>query len=42
MKEKGYGINKDCENYVINNIKEEKKKKIEENKKNLENYRKFK
>jgi len=26
MKEKGYGIHKDCETYIIENIKEEKKK----------------
>ena len=36
MKEKGYGIHKDCETYVIENIKEDKKSKLEENIKKLE------
>ena len=35
MKEKGYGIHKDCETYIIENIKEEKKKSLEENMKML-------
>ena len=45
MKEKGYGAHKDCETCIIENIKEEKKSKLEENMKNLEelikNYRKL-
>ena len=36
MKEKGYGIHKDCETYIIENIKEEKKNKLVENMKKLE------
>ena len=36
MKEKEYGIQKDCETYAIENIKEEKKNKLEENMKKLE------
>ena len=36
MKEKGYGLHKDCETYIIENIKEEKKNKLEKNMKMLE------
>ena len=36
MKEKGYGIHADCEICIIENIKEEKKKKLENNIKTLE------
>ena len=35
-KEKGYGMHKDCQTYVIDNIKEEKKNKLENNLKKLE------
>ena len=36
LKEKGYGQHKDCDVYLIENIKEEKKNKLNENIKYLE------
>ena len=36
MNEKGYGLHKDCETYIIENIKEEKQNKLEKNMKMLE------
>ena len=36
MNEKGYGMHKDCKTYAIENIKEEKKNKLQENMKKLE------
>ena len=41
IKEKGYGNHKDCEAYVIENIKEEKKNKLTENMEKLEELSKY-
>jgi len=37
LKTKNYGQHKDCDIYIIEDIKEEKKNKLKENIKNLEN-----